>query len=435
MGPRHVIPQRISVFVPAASARSRSPLLLIAAGAARRLPGHSATMTGSIASIASAAADRRSGVARLRRRLGQALRRQSRRQGRLDQLRAGAARADALRRGGGGDAGGGGQGAEGFRSARRLRQGARRRRPVANRPRTCWRAPIRPSGRTGRSCRCRARSPTGSATTTARRRSISDALKIAPGEPVGALQPRPVLRADQAAAARRGRRCARRAPARAPTRACAQNLALVLALEGKFAEAEQISRQDMSAQAASANVAAIRQMIAQNDSWRDLQTGAQAEARPSAAPAAAPGPAPIARRGGARGAACARRAARLGARQAGPYAPRPIGLTLTLSLLALLARGRLRLRLRRRDRRRRRPHHPAGAGAGRPRSGRGGGDQQARRGVRLRLVDARVSPRRQDRPADDGRAGARRARRLGARRARAALRAAPGALPTRCRSC
>ena len=67
------------------------------------------------------------------------------------------------------------------------------------------------------------------------------------------------------------------------------NFALILALEGKFAEAEQVSRQDMSAQAASANVQAIRQMIAQNDSWRDLQTGAKVN-RPkkSSGPAAAP---------------------------------------------------------------------------------------------------------------------------------------------------
>ena len=72
-----------------------------------------------------------------------------------------------------------------------------------------------------------------------------------------------------------------------------QNLALVLALEGKFAEAEEISRQDMSAQAASANVAAIRQMIAQNDSWRDLQTGAVKPKRGKlAAPLAAPAPTP-----------------------------------------------------------------------------------------------------------------------------------------------
>ena len=79
-----------------------------------------------------------------------------------------------------------------------------------------------------------------------------------------------------------------------------QNLALILALEGKFGEAETVSQQDMSAQAASANVTAIKQMIAQNDSWRDLQTGA---AKPKladksspkhprlAAPATAPTPA------------------------------------------------------------------------------------------------------------------------------------------------
>ena len=89
--------------------------------------------------------------------------------------------------------------------------------------------------------------------------------------------------------------------------------------------------------------------------------------------------------------------------------------------------GRLRLRLRRCDRRRRRPDHPAGVGARRPRSRRRGGDQQARRGVRLRLVDAGVCPRRQDRRADHGRPRRRGADRLGLWRARPALRAASGA--------
>jgi Flp pilus assembly protein TadD len=49
------------------------------------------------------------------------------------------------------------------------------------------------------------------------------------------------------------------------------NLALVLALEGKFAEAEKLNERDMSPEAASANVAAIRQMIAQSNSWRQIQ--------------------------------------------------------------------------------------------------------------------------------------------------------------------
>ncbi|MDB5649281.1 MAG: hypothetical protein JWL62_801 [Hyphomicrobiales bacterium] len=50
-----------------------------------------------------------------------------------------------------------------------------------------------------------------------------------------------------------------------------QNYALVLALEGKFNEAEVISRRDLSPQDAAANVASIRQMIAQSDTWRDIQ--------------------------------------------------------------------------------------------------------------------------------------------------------------------
>ena len=53
-----------------------------------------------------------------------------------------------------------------------------------------------------------------------------------------------------------------------------QNFALVLALEGKFGEAEEVSRRDMSGEEAARNVAAIREMIAQNESWRALQKGA-----------------------------------------------------------------------------------------------------------------------------------------------------------------
>jgi Flp pilus assembly protein TadD len=127
------------------------------------------------------------------------------------------------------------------------------------------------------------------------------ALKIAPGEPsvlsnLG-LSYALTKQLPEAEAALREASASPRADARVR-----QNLALVLALEGKFAEAEQISRQDMTAQAASANVAAIRQMIAQNDSWRDLQTGAgkpkrgklATHALPPTPAAAAPGGAPLA---------------------------------------------------------------------------------------------------------------------------------------------
>ena len=49
------------------------------------------------------------------------------------------------------------------------------------------------------------------------------------------------------------------------------DLALVLALEGKFAEAEKVGQTDLSPQAARANVESIRLMIAQNNSWRELR--------------------------------------------------------------------------------------------------------------------------------------------------------------------
>ena len=53
-----------------------------------------------------------------------------------------------------------------------------------------------------------------------------------------------------------------------------QNLALVLGLQGKFAEAEDLQRQDLSPEDAAANIAAIREMIAQSDTWRDIQASA-----------------------------------------------------------------------------------------------------------------------------------------------------------------
>lgn len=50
-----------------------------------------------------------------------------------------------------------------------------------------------------------------------------------------------------------------------------QNLALVLALEGRFGEAEQIAQVDLSPTDAAASVASIRAMIAQSNTWRDIQ--------------------------------------------------------------------------------------------------------------------------------------------------------------------
>jgi Flp pilus assembly protein TadD len=69
-----------------------------------------------------------------------------------------------------------------------------------------------------------------------------------------------------------------------------QNLALVLALQGKFAEAEEVSRRDLSAIDASANVASIRRMIAQSNTWRDIkQVDLGAKTKAAGARSSAPG--------------------------------------------------------------------------------------------------------------------------------------------------
>jgi Flp pilus assembly protein TadD len=50
-----------------------------------------------------------------------------------------------------------------------------------------------------------------------------------------------------------------------------QNLALVLALEGKFDAAQGVAKEDMSPIDAAENVAAIKQMIAQSDTWNQIR--------------------------------------------------------------------------------------------------------------------------------------------------------------------
>jgi Flp pilus assembly protein TadD len=50
-----------------------------------------------------------------------------------------------------------------------------------------------------------------------------------------------------------------------------QNLALVLALEGKFTASEEMSRRDLEIKEATANIAAIRRMIAQSNTWKQIQ--------------------------------------------------------------------------------------------------------------------------------------------------------------------
>jgi Flp pilus assembly protein TadD len=50
-----------------------------------------------------------------------------------------------------------------------------------------------------------------------------------------------------------------------------QNLALVVGLQGRFEEAEEIARQELSPQQAEANVAYLKSMLAQQNSWSKLQ--------------------------------------------------------------------------------------------------------------------------------------------------------------------
>jgi Flp pilus assembly protein TadD len=57
-----------------------------------------------------------------------------------------------------------------------------------------------------------------------------------------------------------------------------QNLALVLGLQGKFPEAEEVLRRDLPPEAASANLAALRGMVSQPNSWNAIRrTGRQTQ--------------------------------------------------------------------------------------------------------------------------------------------------------------
>lgn len=49
-----------------------------------------------------------------------------------------------------------------------------------------------------------------------------------------------------------------------------QNLALVIGLQGRFQEAENIARQELTAEQAEANVAYLKAMLAQDNSWQKL---------------------------------------------------------------------------------------------------------------------------------------------------------------------
>ena len=107
-----------------------------------------------------------------------------------------------------------------------------------------------------------------------------DALKIAPSEPsVLTNMGLSLALAKQLPQAEQALRQAVASP-KADAR-MRGDLALVLALEGKFSDAETVGQADLSADAARANVEAIRQMIAQNGTLRDLGKSAKG-AKPKA---------------------------------------------------------------------------------------------------------------------------------------------------------
>ncbi len=51
-----------------------------------------------------------------------------------------------------------------------------------------------------------------------------------------------------------------------------QNLALVLGLEGKFADAEEVLRRDLPPAEAAANLTALKTMVAQPNSWKAIKS-------------------------------------------------------------------------------------------------------------------------------------------------------------------
>jgi Flp pilus assembly protein TadD len=66
-----------------------------------------------------------------------------------------------------------------------------------------------------------------------------------------------------------------------------QNLALVVGLQGRFEEAEKIVRADLPSEEATANVAYLRQMLAQSDTWKALARSPGDGAAPARATKAA----------------------------------------------------------------------------------------------------------------------------------------------------
>jgi Flp pilus assembly protein TadD len=101
------------------------------------------------------------------------------------------------------------------------------------------------------------------------RQRYRDALDLQPGEPsiLSNLGMSYVLTGDLRTAETYLRQAAGQPGADSRVR---QNLALVVGLQGRFPEAEQIARRELSPRQADANVAYIRSMMSQQNSWQKL---------------------------------------------------------------------------------------------------------------------------------------------------------------------
>jgi Flp pilus assembly protein TadD len=100
-------------------------------------------------------------------------------------------------------------------------------------------------------------------------RYYESALRIVPDEPsvLSNLGLSYALAKDLTKAEATLRRAAARPGA---DRRVRQNLALVIGLQGRFEEAEQLARTDLPPEEAAANVAYLRQMLAQPNNWKKL---------------------------------------------------------------------------------------------------------------------------------------------------------------------
>jgi Flp pilus assembly protein TadD len=117
------------------------------------------------------------------------------------------------------------------------------------------------------------------------RNIYATALKIAPDEPtiLNNLGLSYLLTNDLRSAETMLRHAA--ASPRADSRV-RQNFALVLGLEGKFAEADQVARAELSPEQAAANVAYLKSMLQQQNTWRQIkqQSDQSQQPMPKAAP-------------------------------------------------------------------------------------------------------------------------------------------------------